>query len=88
MAVRTRYAKWIRIILKSLIVLFTAKGANTRHATVQRQKANPIGGMCSFIPLAMTIFPDQSKVANKANRIPLVALFITEGLEFWHIAVI
>ena len=76
-AVSTRYVKWLRIILILFMVLFTANGANTMQATVHRQKAKPTGGMWPFIPLAMTIFPDQRKVATKANRIPLVALFIT-----------
>jgi hypothetical protein len=53
---------------------FKANGANTMQATVQRQKPNQ-QEECG-LPLATTIFPDQSKVANKANRIPLVALFI------------
>jgi hypothetical protein len=48
---------------------FKANGANTIQATVQRQKKPNQQRNVAFIPLATTIFPDQSKVANKANRI-------------------
>ena len=62
-----------------------ANGAKTMQATVQRQKANPTGGMCPLMPLAITIFTDHSKVANKANKTPLVVLFIKPNYEFLHI---
>ena len=44
-AVSVRYRMCFFTILKLLIVLFIANGAKTIHATVQRQKANPTGGM-------------------------------------------
>jgi hypothetical protein len=47
-------------------VLFIANGAKTIHAQ-SMPKANPTGGMCPWIPLAMTIFTDYVAV-NKANR--------------------
>ena len=75
-AVSTRYQICFFTILKSSIVLLNANGAKTIQAIVQRQKASPMGGMCPFIPLAITIFTDQSKVANKANNAPLVGLLI------------
>jgi hypothetical protein len=53
-------------------VLRKAKGASATQAIVHLQKANPTGGIWSFIPLAITIFTDQSKVAVNAKRTPFV----------------
>ena len=66
-AVSVRYQMYFFTILKLLIVLFIANGVKTIQAIIHRQKANPIGGM----PLAITIFTDQRKVANRANKTPL-----------------
>jgi len=57
-------------------VLFIAKGAKTTEAIVHLQKANPTGGIWPFMPLAITKFTDQSKVAQDADKIPFVWLFI------------
>jgi hypothetical protein len=42
-----------------------------RYTDVSISKANPTGGIWSFIPLAITIFTDQSKV-GQCKRTPFV----------------
>ena len=53
-----------------------AKGPKTTQAIVHLQKANPTGGIWPFMPLAITKFTDQSRVAHNANKTPFVWLFM------------
>lgn len=85
-AVSANYLMCFLTVEMVSIVVFKANGAKTIQATAQRQNAKPIGGICPLIPLAITIFPDQSKVASKANITPFIVLFITRGYLFWHTA--